>query len=390
VASPQGVPREPLSLLEAAGNVLRSQTNGPSMRLSSLVSALYELSALYKDEIKNAGGAKTWLEKHSDEFFLDTDCAPGHESVTLCAPLPPPPAAAAARLAKATVRESGTKHHGGDGDAEGAHDYHLNGNGGHGRNAHDDVPEGHPHNLASDAMHFRMLPRVPISAPERVPTNGAAHLGGSAHLGAAAAQAEGVEEEPISAPRPFVNDDELPEAQSCSLSWDGANGRAAADAADDAAAAALLGASSEEATKDPLLIEKKIRAVQKKLRRVQTIEQQSGSDSSALDAGQQVLLASKPRLQKQLSTLLEQWAVLEPALLEKQEQQLLAIANSECAICLEEYSADNQGIRTSCCGYHFHVTCLQQCIDSTGHCPICAAPKGQCKVVQQRRAAGGS
>ena len=35
---------------------------------------------------------------------------------------------------------------------------------------------------------------------------------------------------------------------------------------------------------DPLLIEKKIRAVQKKLRRVQTIEQQAG----VVDSGQQV------------------------------------------------------------------------------------------------------
>lgn len=80
--------------------------------------------------------------------------------------------------------------------------------------------------------------------------------------------------------------------------------------------------------------------------------------------------------------------MLEPALLEQQEQRMLAIANSECAICLEEYSADTPGIRTSCCGYHFHNSCLQQCIDSTGHCPICSAPKGSCKVVQQRTRQG--
>ena len=66
------------------------------------------------------------------------------------------------------------------------------------------------------------------------------------------------------------------------------------------------------------------------------------------------------------------------------KQQLLAIADSECAICLEGYSADNPGIRTACCGYHFHHTCLQQCIEQQGHCPICSAPKGSCKVVQQR------
>jgi hypothetical protein len=158
---------------------------------------------------------------------------------------------------------------------------------------------------------------------------------------------------------------------------------AAADAADDDAAMAnaLLGAVTS-GDGDPLLIEKKIRAVQKKLRRVQTIEQGSGSD---LDSGQQVLLASKPRLQALLAQLLEQWAVLEPALLEQQQKSNEAIANSECAICLEEYSADSPGIRTSCCGYHFHNSCLQQCIESTGHCPICSAPKNLCKVVQQRR-----
>ena len=99
----------------------------------------------------------------------------------------------------------------------------------------------------------------------------------------------------------------------------------------------------------------------------------------------QVLLASKPRLQALLAQLLQQWAVLEPALLEQQQQKMLAIADSECAICLEPYSEDQPGIRTSCCGYHFHHSCLQSCIDSTGHCPICSAPKGSCKVVQQRR-----
>ena len=51
----------------------------------------------------------------------------------------------------------------------------------------------------------------------------------------------------------------------------------------------------------PLQIEKKIRAVQKKLRRVQMIEQTAGSDNAALDSGQQVLLASKPRLQASTS-----------------------------------------------------------------------------------------
>ena len=98
----------------------------------------------------------------------------------------------------------------------------------------------------------------------------------------------------------------------------------------------------------------------------------------------QALLTSKPRLQATLHHLLQQWAVLEPVLLEQQEQRMLAIANSECAICLEEYSPDTPGIRTSCCGYHFHRSCLQSCLELNGHCPICSVSRGQCKVVEQR------
>ena len=84
------------------------------------------------------------------------------------------------------------------------------------------------------------------------------------------------------------------------------------------------------------------------------------------------------------------WQVLEPALLAEQNEKMLAIANSECAICLEEYTAEEPGIRTACCGYHFHNSCLQQCIEANGHCPICSAPKGSCKVVQQRRPAAAA
>ena len=165
--------------------------------------------------------------------------------------------------------------------------------------------------------------------------------------------------------------------------------RSAADTADDVAAAALLGFSSEETISDPVLVEKKIRALQKKMRRVQGIEEQAGS-GSALDSGQQMLLSSKPRLQSSLSHLLQQWATLEPILLEQQEQRLLAIADSECAVCLEEYSSKTPAIRTSCCGYHFHRRCLQQCLDSKGHCPICSTTKASCKVVEQRRQTTGA
>ena len=54
----------------------------------------------------------------------------------------------------------------------------------------------------------------------------------------------------------------------------------------------------------------------------------------------QVLLASKPRLQALLAQLLQQWAVLEPVLIQRDQMRMLAIAESECAVCLEEYDED--------------------------------------------------
>jgi len=143
--------------------------------------------------------------------------------------------------------------------------------------------------------------------------------------------------------------------------------------------ASLAGAAEA----DPITIEKKIRAIQKKLRRVQEMEERN-TQALPLDAGQIELLRSKPKLQRSLQLLLEQWAVLEPKIIQQQAQRMAALANSECAVCLDEYSADAQAIRTSCCGYHFHKSCLQQCIDSKGHCPICFADKVQCRVVEQR------
>lgn len=243
----------PPSLLEAVGHVLRTQTTGPSMRLSSLVSALYDLSESFKEEIKNAGGAKTWLSIHSDEFLLDTDCAPGHESVTLRAPLPRPPAGAQpARSLLASPGPadcfSGIK----SPDDEELHPLDRDAV----RDAEAAHREAHQH---GSALRAPMLPN-----------------GSNPHLRNGA-----------DSPPRLRNGDDLPEAQSCSLSG---LGRAAADAADDAAAAALLGNASD--TSDPLLIEKKIRAVQKKLRRVQTIEQLAGGDGTTLDSGQQARSAS--------------------------------------------------------------------------------------------------
>lgn len=177
---------------------------------------------------------------------------------------------------------------------------------------------------------------------------------------------------------------------------------------------------------DPMLIEKRIRAVQKKLRRVQEIESKaiaaaasgakpvpsgggsavgslgggsgggtggtggscgSGgcSGSGGLDAGQQALLASKPLLKSELQQLLRQWAMIEPVLREQQEMRLAAIGDSECAVCLDEYDQGHPPIRTTCCGYHFHHPCLQQCLEQKGQCPICGVERKQCKVLAQRR-----
>ena len=388
------------SLLEAVGQVLRTQTSGPSMRLSALISALYELDTDFKEEIKTAGGAKTWLRIHEDEFELDTDCAPGNESVSLRMPLPPPPSGGA----------------GGGAGARGGSDWPSS--------PPESPQRGRRGGRGDDLSLPSPLPGLPGLPPPP-----------SAHLPLAPnASLRSTLRDRLTMPNERDDHDDdyepgvdsPPRHLSVDEGPDGAAGRAAAEAADDdAAAAALLGAASD--LNDPLLIEKKIRAVQKKLRRVQTIEQGPQKD---IDSAQQVrpqlpprlvpplhapracslvpplpplvpplptrasppcmsqvLLASKPRLQAGLAGLLQQWAVLEPALLEQQQQKMLAIANSECAICLEEYTTEEPGIRTSCCGYHFHHSCLQQCIDSTGHCPICSAPRGSCKVVQQRRPA---
>tara|TARA_B100000513_G_scaffold186804_1_gene108818 strand:+ start:104 stop:769 length:666 start_codon:yes stop_codon:yes gene_type:complete len=159
-----------------------------------------------------------------------------------------------------------------------------------------------------------------------------------------------------------------------------------ADVNDESRLPAGLFEDDDDDAVDPLQLEKKIRGVQKKLRRVQQIEQQAGS-GQALDSGQQNLLRSKCLLQASLQQLLEQWAYLEPALIEQQQQASLAIADSECAVCLEEYTADTPAIRTSCCGYHFHKGCLMQCVETKGQCPICSADKASCKVVEQRKLA---
>uniref|UniRef100_A0A6T9NRR5 RING-type domain-containing protein n=1 Tax=Haptolina ericina TaxID=156174 RepID=A0A6T9NRR5_9EUKA len=329
------------SLLETAIQLLSGQVESSSMRISSLVSALYDVSASFKDEIKHAGGAKLWLSDHPDKFIVDTNCSPGHESVAL-------------RLRGSIDRLT-------DEQAE-----TMKG---------PDVA-GRP-DAAACVTNGSSLVRLD-GERMRCGDGHAIHSEGSDDA-EPSTRRNGVLRSPSLA---LVDDSDFNDSQLYPFSWS-ASERVSADAADDAAAAALLVVVSEESTDDPIMIEKKIRAVQKKLRRVQVIEELVGQGSS-LDNGQQALFASKPRLLAQLHQLLQQWAVLEPALLEQQEQRMLAIANSECAICLEEYDSDRPGIRTSCCGYHFHRRCLQQCLDTAGLCPICSASKGSCKVVEQR------
>ena len=369
---------------ESHPTLFRFQADG--MHLSSLISALYERSATFKDLVKRAGGAKTWcasfprprlepprramplshrampyprldhpsplppprrrrLSSHPDVFVVEFDCAPGHESVALRRHAKEEEHASEEQASVLALKEC-------DANQAGSGALKVPAAGQGARRADDcqahGAAAGHGSSVAA-------------------PGDAGVHL-----------HSNGNEEEDAG------DGDDLP------ARWvpRARSGRSAADTADDVAAAALLGFSSEETISDPVLVEKKIRALQKKMRRVQGIEEQAES-GSALDHGQQMLLSSKPRLQSSLSHLLQQWATLEPILLEQQEQRLLSIADSECAVCLEEYSSTSPAIRTSCCGYHFHRRCLQQCLDSKGHCPICSTTKASCKVVEQRRQTTG-
>jgi len=323
------------SLVEAAVLLLSGQEAG-RMRFSSLISALYDRSATAKEEIKIAGGAKQWLSEHSEAFELECDCNPGHESVKLRMPpdgLPPPRVPALAPSAAAVAPFT----HNDDEAVASLKDMDLAlgirvsavANGGSA--------------AAGDLLHRSDIEdSSPLEPPLAPPSSGS--FGGG-----------------------FVD----PSADALASLWSEPHGTGDDD---------LYGVAGEA---DPVQLEKKIRGVQKKLRRVQTIEEQATA-GQALDAGQQALRSSKAELQITLQQLLQQWAVLEPVLIQQQAQRMLAIANSECAVCLDEYSPDNPAIRTSCCGYHFHKQCLQQCINSKNHCPICFCDKATCKVVEQR------
>ena len=174
---------------------------------------------------------------------------------------------------------------------------------------------------------------------------------------------------------------------------------------------------------DPMLIEKRIRAVQKKLRRVQEIEskavaaphrgrnrcRQGGSavgslgggsgggtggtggscggggcsGSGGLDAGQQALLASKPLLKSELQQLLRQWAMIEPVLREQQEMRLAAIGDSSARF------ASTSTIKPSSDPHN-----MLRLSSTTRACSSASSRRGsadrgverkQCKVLAQRR-----
>jgi len=342
-AVPNGVVKaqtEPasLSLLDAAVHVLSGQAHGLSMRVSSLISTLYDRSATFKEEIKSAGGAKLWLAEHSDSFVLDTDCNPGHESVKLRTPQPrtvtdglPPPACASAAVAVG-FSESAQD---GSGDIDGS-------------------------GSTANGMHVCSTAAAPVTNASTVD---------APHSGTTDGNGRPRRPEAVT---PFGLVGEGLSSSATDLDMWGEMGRSGEDD---------LSGLGEDV--DPLQLEKKIRGVQKKLRRVQQIEEQAGN-GLALDSGQQTLRSSKLTLQASLQQLLQKWALLEPVLIEQQAQRMLAIANSECAVCLDEYSPEKPAIRTSCCGYHFHKQCLQQCIESKNHCPICFSDKATCRVVEQR------
>lgn len=353
-------------LREAAMHVLSGQADA-SMRLSSLISALYDRSATYKELIKQSGGAKTWLSEQPDAFVVDFNCVPGHESVSLRSAVE----SSKLELGKVDALDVAD----GDGlpaaaqrsgrvDARGG----ASGAGGAGFTGETKAPPASP-NCA-----------LPASPNSHSHANSCGHKQDKSTVGD---HGTNVARDAPDETRGWVPHDLVSLGSRVT-----SGGRVAPRDDDDVAAAALLGFSSEEVISDPVLVEKKIRAVQKKLRRVQGIEEQIASAETSggtIDAGQQMLLSSKPRLQSSLSHLLQQWATLEPMLLEQQEQRLLAIADSECAVCLEEYSVQQPAIRTSCCGYHFHRQCLQRCLASKGHCPICSTEASKAKVVEQRR-----
>mmetsp|Transcript_7235 Transcript_7235/g.21806 ORF Transcript_7235/g.21806 Transcript_7235/m.21806 type:complete len:536 (-) Transcript_7235:780-2387(-) len=403
------------ALLDAAARILSTSGSLAAprpMRVSMLAAALYEASAGFEAAIKSAGGVKTWLEMHPEAFevtwtpepmvelrpFYFNDCADGD----LPPPLPPPgtrsraPEGSTTDAAEALAREAAAaalaeeglppplppprrigsmqkSRVPGDDDLEGLPPPLPPPPGRAVRTAQGSFTDGFVGGMGGSGTGLGGLlgglggTEVPA---HRQPAALARNASGSNRFGAIGSSARSVASMPVSPGGRTAGGARIPISNA---SFDSL-------LAEDEEASH---AEAVHADADPVAIEKKIRAVQKKLRRVQEMEDRN-TKALPLDAGQKELLRSKPKLQRSLQTLLEQWAVLEPMIIQQQAQRMAALANSECAVCLDEYSADAQAIRTSCCGYHFHKSCLQQCIESKGHCPICFADHVHCRVVEQR------
>jgi hypothetical protein len=350
------------ALFDAAVNLLGGSIGGGigqrsprPVRLSVLNSALYESSAAYKDALKGAGGLRAWLEKHPEAFELSWGGPSGQNQVKLRPlvprdglppPLPPPGArsraadAVSAQAAENLAREAAARAL----EEEG-------------------LPPPLPpprrgssmHTLPQDDPGLEGLP-PPLPPPAAAAGFGGfgGSVGGSGTGFGGLLGGLGVATQEQCQPVPLVR------SSSSSGRFGAIGSTARAGLANPDAHTPTCNASFDSllaededaslaADADPIAIEKKIRGIQKKLRRVQEMEERT-SNALPLDAGQQELLRSKPKLQRSLQLLLEQWAVLEPKMILQQAQRMAALANSECAVCLDEYSADAQAIRTSCCG----------------------------------------
>ena len=356
------------SLFEAAVLVLSGgDADGihSPMPVSSLISALYERSASFKEQIKAAGGAKTWLSQHAEEFELSCDGPAGMEQVKLRRhegggnglppPLPPPGGSAAqsaAREAEARARAAAAL------EEEGLPP---------------PLPPPRPRSVltapqAEEDEGIEGLP-PPLPPPGRARSaqapdmlSGLGGFGGGIGLGGLLGGLGGVEIQPQSRTPAAVARNGSGSNRFGAIgsgsrgppvgpgdSPAGAARAPAPDASLDGLAADENEALLADADADPFAIEKKIRAIQKKLRRVQEMEDRSASGAD-LDAGQKELLKNKAVLGHSLQGLLDQWAVLEPRLIQQQAARMAALANSECAVCLDEYDSERQAIRTSCCG----------------------------------------
>ncbi len=256
----QGI--KPASLIDAAVAILSSHTP-PSLRISALISALYEKSAGYKEEVRHAGGAQKWLAEHAEAFELSKDDTvrlrkPAHQiaisppspasPAPLPAGLPPPRTPVSSRTAGGVKLSS----HGLGGDSD------SDGDSAHNSPSRPKIRRGASEGTPS--------PAAPNTAPP-----GSANFGaGSANYGlnspsglpmarSLSCEAFGADDGDHAVPPPPRRLAHLPPRHFY----------CATVTPTRIYCAGLTGEIS------PLQIEKKIRAVQKKLRRVQMIDDQA-------------------------------------------------------------------------------------------------------------------